>query len=594
MTARAREGSGGRRMAAGSPAVDEPSSELGLDPKLAGALDALLDPSPTTVLATEEALEVLSWPAALARVVGDRELPAVLGKVAPRVLVLHRVSTTVLRALRSHPVPLVVLTADADALEAAGARGDGPRRVGSRVDALAALPGVTLLGPGARLRRGDGQALLCAAEAGELEGLWRALAGARLGVCPTPRWWWQLLERRAARRFSAAGYVPAAVLDEGWARWAVHRGPDVVLVPLGVPIPSMDEPAEPALAPAVAAHALERWTGPVFPSPRVIASVLKGLGGGGAPGEGSPPDPGIWQQARRALPMTGAVVGMEQARPDLASDVATAAFLAQRALLRVDAARAALAVPLHAPAIDDEDGVARAGEVLAQAGQVLTDHESKVVLRGLGIEVTRQAVASSASGAAGFADRIGYPVALKALSPDLRRRGEIGAMQLELSTGAAVRRAYATIVDAVEKHAPTARLDGVLVAEMVEPGLDLHCGAIRLPDGGTALFGRVVDAPAPVEPVLAPCPLTRDDALLLAHAILGRIPVPALRRVSDPDPRELATLMLRLDAMVRRHGERLELVELRPVRLLRGATGGERGYVTLDARIVQVAHLQGR
>jgi hypothetical protein len=35
-------------------------------------------------------------------------------------------------------------------------------------------------------------------------------------------------------------------------------------------------------------------------------------------------------------------------------------------------------------------------------------------------------------------------------------------------------------------------------------------------------------------------------------------------------------------------------VELRPVRLLAGAARGERGYVVLDARIVQLAHLQGR
>jgi ATP-grasp domain len=556
-----------------------------LAPGLAAAFDALLEGRREGVLASEGAVEAAGWPAELARVVPERELPAALREGGgARVLLMHRVPLTLVRALHSHPVPLVVLTADAEA---------------SRAAAVAAAPGVTVLGPGARLRRGAGVAIVCAADPAELEGLWRALGGARLGVSPTPRWWWRLLERKAAQQCPAAGYVPAAVLDEGWARWAAGRGPDHVLVPLGVPLPAVDEPADPdagpGLAAAVAAHALERWTGPVFPSPRVIGSVLKGLRGGGeGHGEGSPPDPGIWQQARRALPLTGAIVGMEAPRPELALDVATAAFLAQRALLRVDAARAALAVELPTPTFEDAEGVVRAGEVLASAGQVLTDHESKVVLRGFGIEVTRQAVASSASGAAGYADRIGYPVALKALSPDLRRRAEIGAMQLDLGTGASVRRAYGMIVDAMEKHAPTARLDGVLVAEMVAPGLDLCCGAIRLPDGGAALYGRVMEGAAPVEPVLAPCPVGRDDALLLAHAILGRMPVPALRRASDPDARELATLLLRLDALVRELGERLELVELRPVRLLAGQAAGERGYVTLDARIVQVAHLQGR
>lgn len=558
-----------------------------LDPGLAAAFDVLLDPTAAAVVATEAALEISGWPAALARVVQERDVAQALRDPGVRVLVMHRVPLPLVRALRTHPVPLVVLTGSAE---------------DSRAEALAAVPGVTVLGPDARLRRDGGAALLCAADPAELEGLVRAMGGARLAVSPTPRWWWQLLERDSARRSPVAGYVPAAVLDEGWARWAAARGPGDVLVPLGVPRPIVDDPAAPeqesALAAALAAHALERWTGPVFPSPRVIASVLKGLRGAVVPGQGTPPDPGIWQQARRALPMTGAVIGMAAPRPDLATDVATAAFLAQRALLRVDAAQAALAVELDVPAIDDEEGVARSGEVLVSAGQVLTDHESKVVLRGFGIEVTRQAVASSASGAAGYADRIGYPVALKALSPDLRRRADIGAMQLDLGTAASVRRAYGAIVDTMERHAPTARLDGVLVAEMVGAGLDLHCGVIRLPDGGAALFGRVMDASTPVEPVLAPCPVSRDDALLLAHAILGGMPVPARRRATDPDARDLATLLLRLDAMARHVGTRLELVELRPVRLLatpaEGRDEGERGYVTLDARIVQLAHLQGR
>ncbi len=561
----------------------EPSAGDDTDARdLVAALDALLDPQPGPVLATAAAAEASGCSAAMARIAPDRQIAASLRSDPPLVLLLHRVSMTLLRALQSHPVPLVVLTGAPDSARDEAIA--GLRRTGR----------TTVLGPGARLRYGDGEALLCAADEGELEGLWRALGGARLGVCPTPPWWWRLLERSEAEDRPSAGYVPAALLDERWAQWAAVQGPERVLVPLGVPLAPVDEPLDPALASAVAAHALERWTGPVFPSPRVIAAVLRGLRGHDGPSGVEPPDPGIWQQARRALPMTGAVVGMERARDDLATDAATAAFLAQRALLRADAAQATLEADFDQPLVDDEDGLERSAEILRSAGEILTDHESKVVLRGFGIEVTRQAVASSASGAAGFADRIGYPVALKALSPDLRRRAEIGAMQLSLGTAAAVRRGYAMVVDAVERKAPTARLDGVLVAEMVKPGLDLHCGAIRLPEDSIALFGRCVDASAPVEPVLAPGPLTRDDAVLLAHAILGRMPVPALRRASDPDVYDLATVLLRLSALVDHHGDRLELVELRPVRLLHGASEDERRYVTLDARIVQRPHLQGR
>jgi hypothetical protein len=127
-----------------------------------------------------------------------------------------------------------------------------------------------------------------------------------------------------------------------------------------------------------------------------------------------------------------------------------------------------------------------------------------------------------------------------------------------------------------------------------------------------AIFGRALGLPLLAEVTLALSPLDHADALLLAHAVLARVPVPALRRASDPGVGELAALLLRIDALVR-HFERsaepgdtdakpgrrelqgstgdgrLISVELSPIRLV----GPPRGYLTLDARIVQRAHLEG-
>ena len=175
------------------------------------------------------------------------------------------------------------------------------------------------------------------------------------------------------------------------------------------------------------------------------------------------------------------------------------------------------------------------------------------------------------------------------------RSGLVGAVVLGLTTSAAVRRAYATIVHNVETHAPTAHLDGVLVAEQAPEGLELHCGAIRLHTGEMAIFGRALGVTPASEPSFALAPLALADARLLAHAILA--PVPALRRASDPGVPELADLLLRLDALVQHFDRdlapgvagRLISVELSPLRLI----GPPRGYLTLDARIVQRAHLEG-
>jgi hypothetical protein len=555
--------------------------------RLAAALVGLLPPSAAAGRRGADA--VVSWagPGVTERAIGrprplsDRDLVGRLkAGPAPTILWLHKITPTLARALRERPPGLVVLA--------------GP--AGAPGDALQAVDDLHVLGPDAVVRQGGGEAIACAPTAGELEGLVRALGpdGYALALAPAPAWLHHVLADPAFRDRPFVGYVDARGLSVAWARAMSTREAPTVLVPLGVPMPELAAPDEPAAEIAVAAHALERRTGPIFPSPRVLARVLAGLSTAPADrerSEASALDRAIWAQARRALPSLGAVVGMEAPSGGGDSSVATAAFLAQRALLRARQAEAlAAGAKTKVPTAGDDEGRARARELLANAGLVLTDHESKVVLRGYGIEVTRQAVASSASGAVGFADRIGYPVVLKALSPDLRRRSDIGAIALELPSAAVVRRAYGAIVEAMEKHAPTARLDGVLVAEMVEPGLDVRVGAVRLPGGGFALWGQVRDATLPIEPALSLSPLSTVDARLLAHAVLSRVPVPGLRRDSDPEIEDLSDLLLRVDAIVRGFSDRLAMVRIDPVRLC----PGPRGAVVLDARIVQRPHLEGR
>ncbi len=399
------------------------------------------------------------------------------------------------------------------------------------------------------------------------------------------------------------GYVPAAALDPSWLEWMRELGAREsrqILVPLGIPELPL-EARQAGLERAVVGHACERWTGPVYPAPQVLAllqaadsepdraAAARSESGSGENRQAL----ALWRQARRALPRLGERLGMQAPDPAISQLIPTAAFLAQRALLRVRTARTLIAThetEVADLAEADPDRVARADVVLEGAAEVLSDHESKVVLRGHGVEVTRQAFATSASGAATFADKIGYPVVLKALSPDLRRKRELGAVELDVANAAAAKRAYSQIVANVEEHAPTAQLDGVIVAEMAPAGRDLRCGALRTADGSVVIFAQAV-LDAPTEAILAPSPLSARNALLLAEAALAAIPLPARRRASDPDVRVLAKLLATIDRLIRHTGERLLSVDLAPVRLLGAEV--DRPYLTLDARIVQRPHLEG-
>jgi acetyltransferase len=556
-----------------------------LDLLLAEPGDAGQDETRTpTILASEE-LDPAHWTCPASRVVPDEELARTLRhwSGAVRVVATPHVGPTLLRALREHPPQLLIITGDLSPNQAADLQS-----IGQGHDAP-----TYVLGPRASLHVGDDGPLACAGERSELAALVDALGGARIALCPSPGWLPSWLESSTMESFDLVGYVDWEVLDLRWTRWAQCSDSRNVVVPLGVESPSTERALHPALDRATATHALEAMTGPIYPAPRVLATVHRGPSPANDALDTAPAPGRLWSQARRALPRIGGLVGMDAPLPGLDVSTPTAAFLGQRVLLHMERARECLErSPELAEAgseASEESARERARAVLTGSGEVLSEHESKVVLRGYDIEITRQAVASSASGAANFADRIGYPVVLKAVSPDLRRKAELGAVKLALSNAAAVKRGYASIVHAVEENAPTARLDGVAVAEMVEHGQEIHCGGLRMQSGDIAFHGRPVGLDTPVDPCFCLASSDPAQAMLFAHAILSRLPVPARRRASDPSVQTLAALFLRLHTLFADTGDRLLSVELSPLRLV----SSERGYVTLDARIVQRAHLEG-
>jgi hypothetical protein len=532
------------------------------------------------------------WSGVRGQVVEDADLGRAVREAGDRVEIVaaSQLDPSLLRSLRDRLPPLLVLAGPVE-----------PERL-TELERLAERQRSLILGPDAALHLGprelDGRAtpIACAGHLDDLEQLQRALGPTCLAIAPTPGWLPRQLIGPSLLAHDVVGYVPREALTLAWIDWLASLGPRELLqllVPLGVPRVEL-EPEAAGLEAATVAHALERLTGPLFPDPRVLALLYEAAHSSEAKEcRQSEAARDLWDQARRALPRVGELLGMREPDPALSLRTPTAAFLAQRGLLRLRASAQLLATgfatgsePIDYP---EPEQIERADVVLEGAAEVLSDQESKVVLRGHGIEVTRQAFANSASGAATFADKIGYPVALKALSPALRRKRELGAIELDVVNAAAVKRAYGSIVNNIEERAPTIQLDGVVVAEMIEPGLDLHCGGVRMRSGAVALFVYpLLDAAA--EPVLASSPLGPTDALLLAEAALSAVPLPARRRASDPDTEVLARLLLRIDALFRHTGDRLLSVDLSPARLV----DSERRYVTLDARIVQRPHLEGQ
>jgi acetyl coenzyme A synthetase (ADP forming)-like protein len=155
---------------------------------------------------------------------------------------------------------------------------------------------------------------------------------------------------------------------------------------------------------------------------------------------------------------------------------------AMRALARMTALaeqRAAADRPPAAPLAVDRGRVDALVAGLAPASP-LGWPEAAPLLAAYGIALVEARPAKSPDDAVEVARALGFPVALKILSPQLPHKSDVGGVRLNLTSDEEVRAAAAAMLARVREARPEARLDGVLVQRMAGgPAHELLLGMVR-------------------------------------------------------------------------------------------------------------------
>jgi acyl-CoA synthetase (NDP forming) len=205
--------------------------------------------------------------------------------------------------------------------------------------------------------------------------------------------------------------------------------------------------------------------------------------------------------------------------------------------------------------------------------KILTEHESKKLLATYGIPVTREAVARSREDALLLACEIGFPVAMKISSPDIAHKYAAGCVLLDVrkpDVGAA----FETLVANAKKHSPDARIDGVLVQEMVPRGTEIVIGikcdsqfghAVMFGLGG--VFVEVLD-----DVSFRIVPLTKQDAIEMTEEIKGR------SILAGCDVGAIVSTILKVSEMAAK--EKIFELDINPL------VACEMGVVAVDARAI--------
>ncbi len=221
--------------------------------------------------------------------------------------------------------------------------------------------------------------------------------------------------------------------------------------------------------------------------------------------------------------------------------------------------------------------------VLAEGRDMLGEQEAKAVLKAYGIPVVETvAVGPSAAAAAAAAGRLGFPVALKILSPEISHKSDVGGVSLGLRDEAEVRAAADAMLARVRERRPDATLTGFTVQPMAQRPLaqELIVGAsIDSVFGPVLLFGQggtAVEVLA--DSAIALPPLNRA----LARELVSRTRVSRLLAgYRDHPPVKLDAVCDTLVALSQMLADLPEMAELDINPLWADADG----VIALDARI---------
>jgi acetyltransferase len=156
----------------------------------------------------------------------------------------------------------------------------------------------------------------------------------------------------------------------------------------------------------------------------------------------------------------------------------------RRAMDRAEWQRSLQETPAVRPAGTD---AARARRMLADAQGPLTEHQSKALLACYGLPGPREFLARSAEDAVACAARLGGPAVLKVQSPDIPHKTEADALRIGVRGDGEVQAAYRDVLAAARRYRPQARIEGVLVQEMIVGAQEILLGVAQDPVFGPVL-----------------------------------------------------------------------------------------------------------
>ena len=221
------------------------------------------------------------------------------------------------------------------------------------------------------------------------------------------------------------------------------------------------------------------------------------------------------------------------------------------------------------PAITQDQEQTVAG-LKALGRTAFSEHESKRLIAAWGVPVAQEITASDPATAVTAAESIGFPVAVKADSPDILHKTEAGVVRLGLNSAEQVRSAVEEVMSNAALAAPGGTINGALVQEMVSGGVEVIVGVSYDQQlGPVLLFGTGgVTVEVYNDVALRLCPVTRSEAVEMIDQVKGSRLLKGFRGSPPADVDALADVLVQVSHMAAQLEGTLSELDINPLMVL--------------------------
>ena len=236
----------------------------------------------------------------------------------------------------------------------------------------------------------------------------------------------------------------------------------------------------------------------------------------------------------------------------------------------------------------DESAKKAALAIFAQARaekrDSLTEIEAKEVFKAYGMPVTAISLAKSEDEAVALGKKIGFPLVLKIVSPDILHKSDAGGVKVNIKDEAGIREAYQTILKNAKAYKADANIHGIAIQEMAPWGTEVILGSVNdAAFGPTVMFGLGgIFVEVLKDVTFRVTPFTKAEAAEMIGEIKGAAILAGARGEKPKDRAKLAETIYNYSCMIHDLDDEIKESDANPVLVYEDG----QGLKVADARII--------